>query len=105
MSHSRTWAIDFDGVIHDRANPLPGKRMGGPIEGARDALVTLKEHDCFIIIHSTMALSPTGRKAIEDWMSYYDIPYDVIREKPAADVYLDDKGERFEGWGNVDLPA
>lgn len=101
MSRSKTWAIDFDGVIHNRANPVEGKRMGPPIDGAKDHLVELRRRKDTILIHSTLALTPSGMKAIEDWMAYYGIPYDYIIEKPAADIYLDDKAVRFTDWASV----
>jgi len=89
-------AIDFDGVLHDFKNPKPGRRMGEPIEGAKEALKSFKQAR-----HKIIVLSVWGNKAriIGDWMKYYDLPFDEITNiKPAADWYIDDNGYRFENW-------
>lgn len=98
-----TWAIDFDGVIHDRQNPATGRRMGPPIEGAKERLISLKRRRHKVIVHTTMALTPSGAKAVANWMEHFGIPYDEIIGKPAADIYLDDKAVRFTDWKNVNL--
>jgi len=89
-------AIDFDGVIHDHKNPVPGRRMGAPIEGAKEAITELKRRGDTVIVHSVWAGNP---KVIEDWMRYYEIPFDEVTNiKPQADIYLDDKAVRFTDW-------
>ena len=45
-------ACDFDGVIHDWKHPKPGMRMGLPIDGAKEAITSLKELGHTIIVHS-----------------------------------------------------
>ena len=93
-------AVDFDGVIHDIKHPLPGKRMGAPIAGAKEALTELKDNLNRIIIFTVRAFDEQGIKVVEDWMNYYNIPYDTItNKKPAeADIFLDDKAIRFIDW-------
>lgn len=92
-------AIDFDGVIHDFKNPLTGRRMGAPINGAKEALEFFKKRGDTIIIHSVWGDKP---KAISDFMVYYGLPFDSITNiKPNADVYLDDKAVRFTNWEEV----
>lgn len=95
-------AIDFDGVIHDYKNPIKGRRMGLPIEGALEGLKKFKNRGDTIIIHSCKAGDPS---MIEKWMTYYNIPYydSITNIKPIADVYLDDKAIRFENWKNLIL--
>jgi len=87
-------ALDFDGVLHDAAHPKEGRRMGGPMPGAKEALEQLGvRHN--VIIHSCNRPS-----VIRDWMKYYQIPYHSIWEgqgKVAADLYVDDKGYHFTG--------
>lgn len=90
-------AVDFDGVIHDQANPKPGRRMGLPLPGAKDALTRLKQDGHTVIIHSCCRAG-----VIADWMAYYEIPYSSIWQgngKPQADYYVDDKAVRFTSWG------
>lgn len=92
-------AIDFDGVIHDNKNPLPGRRMGLPIKGAKFTLEYFKDRGFKIIIHSVW-----GNKGsvIEAWMQYHGLPFDKITNiKPDADYYIDDKAVTFTTWDNV----
>lgn len=94
-------AVDFDGVIHDKAHPIPGKRMGAPIDGTKDALRKLKRK-YRLVIHTVMATTPGGRQAVEDWLRYYDIPFtEVTCIKPQAVAYIDDKAIRFTSWEQV----
>lgn len=96
-----TLAIDFDQVIHDTKNPIPGRRMGGPILGAKEALERLKKRGDTIIVFTVWG-GDAGRKTISDWMNYYQIPFDSITNiKPSADAYIDDKGIRFNNWEEV----
>lgn len=68
--------------------------------GAVDALQDLYLSHT-LIIHSTMANTPSGRKAVADWLEYYDIDYSEIAGKPKADVYLDDRAMLFTTWPKV----
>jgi hypothetical protein len=91
-----TLAIDFDGVLHDHKNPKVGRKMGAPISGAKEALQFFRERGDRIIIHSVWG---DRERIIREWMNYYLIPFDEITNiKPDADVYLDDRGLRFENW-------
>ena len=95
---NRILAIDFDGVIHDYKNPVEGKRMGLPIEGTKEALTQLFDEGNEIIVFSVWG---NQEDVIGDWMEYYEIPYHSITNiKPNADIYLDDRAIRFEGWDN-----
>jgi hypothetical protein len=88
-------AIDFDEVIHDMAHPVPGRKMGPPMPGVKDALETLVSLGHTILIHSC-----NNTTVIREWMKYWQIPFHSIIEghKPVADVYIDDKALRFETW-------
>src|ERR1035437_462863 len=90
-------AIDYDGVIHDHTHPIPGKRMGAPLEGAREALIKLsKTND--IIIHTVWG-DEKGRQVIPDWMKYPNFPeLEITNVKPRADCYLDDKAIKHISW-------
>lgn len=95
-------AVDFDGVIHDPKNVQPGYKLGQPIEGAVKALRQLKNDDRIIIIHSFWASTPARVEAITKWCTYFDIPYDFVTNvKPDADIYIDDKGYKFERWSDT----
>lgn len=91
-------AIDFDNTIHDIDNPVVGKKMGKPLQGATEALELMNEQGHKIIIHTVRG----NQKHIREWFEYYDIPYDEITNiKPKADWYIDDKSLHFDNWANV----
>ena len=98
-----TIAVDFDGVIHDYKHPIEGRRMGGPIDGAKAALDGLSNQGHTILIHSVKANTPSGVDMIAKWLDYYDIRGLVwnMPGKPNANVYLDDRGLRFINWNQA----
>ena len=91
-------AIDFDGVIHAHKNPIEGRRMGPPIEGAKEALKTLSRK-YNIIIFSVWGDKP---KTIEDFMKYYELSFNSVTNiKPNATFYIDDRGLHFNSWSET----
>ncbi len=75
--------------------------MGGLIDGASDALDSLYQDGHYLIIHSSKANTPSGRKAVADWLEYFHIDYHEIAGKPDCDWYIDDKGINFKDWGTI----
>lgn len=100
-------ALDFDGVIHNPDDREPGRRMGRPYPGAKEAISRLKELGAKIVIHTCRArptefidgeLWENGTQHVADWLTFFEIPYDQITSiKPLADVYLDDRAVPFDG--------
>ena len=96
-----TIAIDFDNVIHDRNNPVEGKRMGPPFPDAKDSLARIVEAGHHVMIHSC-----NNSKVIRDWLEYYGIPFHSIwgespldkGHKPKADFYIDDRAIHHVNW-------
>lgn len=91
-------AIDFDGVIHDRAHPIPGKKMGEPLPGALEALQDLYDAGHKLIIHTAMANTPSGKQAVEDWLDHFGVDYHSVVPKPRADFYIDDHAVLHATW-------
>lgn len=95
-------AVDFDGVIHNPNDRLPGYKLGQPMSGANKALYQLKRDGAVIVILTVWADTQPKRDAISKWCRHFDIPYDVITNvKGNADIYIDDKGYRFENWNDT----
>ncbi len=96
LTEKRSVAVDFDGVCHDYKNPIEGRRMGKPIDGTKEALESIRKKGYQIIIFSVWGNQP---KVIEDFMKYYELPYDSITNvKPNASYFIDDKAIRFLNW-------
>jgi hypothetical protein len=97
-------AIDFDGVIHDFKHPIPGRRMGGPIDGAAEALTRFKQRGDEIVIFTVWGGTEQGRETIRKWLDYYQIPFSSItNEKVNADYYIDDKAITFTAWEHIKI--
>lgn len=95
-------AVDFDGVIHDPTHRDPGKKMGKPVPGAKQALCLFREQGHEIIVHTIRATIPAKSKHVEDWLDYFDIPWDqVTAVKPDADFFIDDKALHFKDWATT----
>jgi len=93
----KTIAVDFDHTLCSHT-PEPGHKLGPPIEGAREALMLLKNSGYNIIIYSC-----NRPEVIANWMAYFNVPYSTVWQhpKPKADWYIDDKNLRFTTWGDV----
>lgn len=95
-------AIDFDGVLHDPFNVQKGYKMGKPIPGSVDAIKYLKRQGHEITIFPTWADNQQRRKALVDWLNYFEIPFDDITSvKPEADFYIDNNAIRFDAWAQT----
>ena len=89
-------SLDFDGVISTKA---PGKRLGTLMEGAKEALDDLEESGYTLVIHTLRAKTEKGKEAVENFLDYYELPYnDVTNLKPDAIIFIDNKAIRFESW-------
>lgn len=92
-------AIDYDEVIHAKSKPIPGRRMGGPLDGAKEALEMFTRRGDEVIVFTVMAKTAQGKQVVEDWMAYYKIPYMLVTAvKPNATVFVDDKAIRHVNW-------
>lgn len=93
-----TVCLDFDGVIH--AGPWAGRPdviAGELVHGALEAIERLRR-SCNVVVNSARSATPEGRAAIHRWLAQHGLRLEVTVGKPVADVYVDDKGIRFEAW-------
>ena len=91
-------ALDFDGVLHDKAHPKPGRVMGAPIELAKESLEALRRSGHTFFLHTAFGKTPREKDVIRNWMLYYGFPMMDIEYKPPAAAYVDDKGVGFTDW-------
>lgn len=113
----KTIAVDFDGVIHKYSKGWQGGEIyDEPIEGVKEALGKLVEKNFKVVILTTR-LNPDILKSdanvrakrfqIVQWLRKYGMEegkhyHELTGCKPAAIVYLDDRGIRFEGnWKSI----
>jgi hypothetical protein len=109
-----TVAVDFDGVIHAYSRGWQdGSIYDGPVPGAFEALRKLMETYA-VFVHTTREPAPVGRwikdqsgietawgavMAREFWNDQTCIL--VTQLKLPAVAYIDDRGIRFENWGQA----
>jgi hypothetical protein len=94
--------LDFDGVLHDSAHPIPHRRMGPPISGALEGVQALQRAGHRLIIHSARCHDDARVDHVYSWLHYFGFGHiDVSLTKPMADVYLDDKAVRFTSWDQL----
>lgn len=102
---SKTICIDFDGVLSEYSEGFQGKDVfGDMVKGSDSATQLLKEKGWTIIVYTTRPVTD----ALKKWLDDNSISYDYINENPnqpedakssklMADIYLDDRGMRFDG--------
>ena len=93
----KTICVDFDGVIYPNLKYHGTTDLrGAPVDGALNALIELS-HKYDIIIHSARCATDEGIVAIENYLAQYHFPFLVVRDKPTAHIYLDDRAVCFNG--------
>ncbi len=106
--------VDLDGTICSIRQEGQTYREVELLPGAKEMLMTFKEQGHTIIIHTARnmqtqghnvgkVLKNVGRITLE-WLDAHGIPYDEIYfGKPNADITIDDRGIRFEGWEAISM--
>lgn len=103
--HKKTIAVDFDGVIHAHVSPWTDSHEinDGPIPGALDFLRSALDAGFGVIIHTARANTASTVPHVHAWLRKHGLEeryawqIGVTALKPAAVLYLDDHGMRFEG--------
>ncbi len=100
----KTICIDFDGVIYENIRFMGVSNVRGkPVPGALDAIEKLGE-SFKILVHSARCDSDEGFSAVNDWLDANGFLsfVDLVKNKPPASVYLDDRAVCFNGdWGKA----
>jgi len=106
--------FDIDGTIAELREFGQSYEEVKPKIGALTTLRRLKNEGHYIILHTARGMESnkanlgkviaTQSKILFDWLEKNHIPYDeVYFGKPSADVYIDDKGLKFDEWKNLPL--
>lgn len=98
----QTVVFDFDGVIHSYSSGWQGINCipDEPVPGIREALKEIHEEGYEIVVVSTRCKVKEGVYAIVDYLEKYDMMKyvdKVLKEKPPAIVYIDDRAICFDG--------
>ena len=101
-------AIDFDGVLHKNSKGYyDGTIYDEPVKGAFNALKYLSSNYTLVIYSfkgtpdRPLVNGKDGIELIWDWLKVNKVDQyitDVVRYKPNAMIYIDDKGYRFNNW-------
>jgi len=123
-------AIDFDGVLHSYTSGWTGQvPYDPPVDGAQQAMAKLLEQDHKLVVF-TCRINATEKDDLNSWQvhnvlrqwfrangfpsEFWDDDkhgsavfttsdlVEITGTKPHADIYIDDRGMRFEGhWNDV----
>lgn len=97
--NKKTIVFDFDGVIHSYTSGWKGYDVipDKPVEGIKEVIDKLR-NQYEIVIVSSRCKTDEGVKAIKDYLNKYNIVVDrIMKEKPPAILYIDDRAICFDG--------
>lgn len=108
------YCFDIDGTIAELRQKGETYRDVKPKEGAVEFLNKLNQEGHYIILYTARnmetflcnlgKINAVQGPILYEWLDKYEIPYDEIYfGKPSADVYIDDKGLKFESWKDLKL--
>ena len=104
--------IDLDGTICSLRKQGESYADVLPLPGAKKQIDALKQQGHTIIIHTARNMQTQGHnvgkvlknvgKITLEWLDRHEIKYDEIYfGKPNADITIDDRCVRFEGWDQL----
>lgn len=97
--NKKTIVFDFDGVIHSYTSGWKGYDVipDEPVEGIKEVIDELR-NQYEIVVVSSRCKTDEGIKAIKDYLNKYNIVVDrIMKEKPPAILYIDDRAICFDG--------
>lgn len=102
---SETIAVDFDGVLHAHTSAWTDVHEihDGPVDGAIEFLRATIDAGIRVVIFTARAKTATSVPHIYAWLRVHGLEekytwqIEITCLKPAALVYLDDRGWRFDG--------
>jgi len=90
-------ALDMDGVIAvGMEGPDWDVSVCVPVEGAIGGVARLRAAGHSVFLHTSRL--PFDMVGTLDWLRAQGIEVDGIAFKPLADLYVDDRGYRFQDW-------
>lgn len=112
MNRKLRICIDLDGTICSLRSAGQTYADVIPLPGAKEMIDELKKQGNTIIIHTARNMQTQGHnigkvlknvgKITLDWLEEHEIQYDEIYfGKPNADITIDDRTLRFEGWNII----
>lgn len=98
----KTVVFDFDGVIHSYKSGWQGAVFipDLPVPGIHEALKEIHEAGYEVVVVSTRCSYASGMEAVNDWLYKNDLLQyvdKIMKEKPPAIVYIDDRAICFDG--------
>ncbi len=114
--------VDFDGVVHEYSSGWQGADVipDPPIVDTLKVLYEYLDAGLTIAIHSARSAQPGGIEAMRNWLNKHDFEYrkamKPVQEplaweimfpicKPAAGMYIDDRGYPYNGPGTLPDPG
>jgi hypothetical protein len=93
--------IDIDGVIA-KEGPFDNYLKAEVIPGAKENITALSRKGYYIILYTSRWQE--DEFVTKKWLEIHEIPYNkLILGKPLADIYIDDRAIKFEGWDKLTL--
>ena len=95
----QTIVFDFDGVINSYKHGWQGVSTisDPPVSGIKEEIARIRKKYRVVVV-STRATQPAGKKAIEDYLHKYNIEVDdIVGHKVAGIAYIDDRAIPFKG--------
>ena len=96
----KTVVFDFDGVIHSYKSGWKGIDVipDPPVDGIGDTIAELRADGYEVVVVSTRCAEECGILAVKQYLDKNGIVVDrVMKEKPPAIVYIDDRAICFDG--------